>query len=187
MNLLIRIVAAAIFTFSAAHAVQAAALTVCEREMARASKAYDVPLGVLYAVGLTETGRRGSLQPYAMNIEGKPYFAENLAQAVEKFDGARSRGAVLIDVGCMQINHHFHADQFASLEAMFEPHQNVDYAARFLRSLKAREGSWTMAVARYHAGPNNNPAQKRYVCLVITNMVATGFGAWTDNARTFCR
>jgi soluble lytic murein transglycosylase-like protein len=122
-----------------------------------------------------------------MNIEGKPYFAANLAQAVAEFGEARRRGAVLIDIGCMQINHHFHAAEFASLEAMFEPHGNVDYAARFLRSLRSREGSWTMAVARYHAGPNNNPAQKRYVCLVIANMVATGFGAWTDNARSFCR
>jgi soluble lytic murein transglycosylase-like protein len=43
-----------------------------------------------------------------------------------------------------------------------------------------------MAVARYHAGPDNDPAQKRYVCRVITNMVATGFGKWTTNARTFC-
>ena len=43
-----------------------------------------------------------------------------------------------------------------------------------------------MAVARYHAGPNNDPAQKRYVCRVITNMVATGFGRWTPEARQFC-
>ena len=43
-----------------------------------------------------------------------------------------------------------------------------------------------MAVARYHAGPDNDPAQKRYVCRVIANMVATGFGKWTGNARAFC-
>jgi soluble lytic murein transglycosylase-like protein len=43
-----------------------------------------------------------------------------------------------------------------------------------------------MAVARYHAGPNNNPAQKRYVCAVIRNMVASGFGQWTPNAKSFC-
>ena len=96
-------------------------------------------------------------------------------------------GAKLIDVGCMQINHHFHARHFASVEQMFEPAANVDYAARFLKELKAREGSWTMAVARYHAGPNNDPAQKRYVCRVIANMVATGFGAWTSQSRAFCR
>ena len=46
----------------------------------------------------------------------------------------------------------------------------------FCRELKARHETWTMAVARYHAGPNNDPAQKRYVCRVIANMVATGFG-----------
>ena len=70
---------------------------------------------------------------------------------------------------------------------MLDPHKNVDYAARFLKELRKREGSWTLAVARYHAGPNNNPAQKRYVCAVITNMVATGFGAWTAQSQAFCR
>jgi hypothetical protein len=39
---------------------------------------------------------------------------------------------------------------------------------------------------RYHAGADNDPAQKQYVCQVITNMVASGFGAWTANARAFC-
>ena len=94
---------------------------------------------------------------------------------------------MLIDVGCMQINHHYHADAFASVTEMFDPHKNVDYAAHFLTRLRQREGSWTMAVARYHAGPNNDPAQKRYVCAVIANMVATGFGAMTPNARSFLR
>ena len=42
-------------------------------------------------------------------------------------------------------------------------------------------------MARYHAGPNNNPAQKQYVCRVITNMVATGFGQWTPGAKSFCQ
>jgi soluble lytic murein transglycosylase-like protein len=44
-----------------------------------------------------------------------------------------------------------------------------------------------MAVARYHAGPNNNPAQKQYVCRVIANLVATGYGKWTPNASNFCQ
>ena len=60
----------------------------------------------------------------------------------------------------MQINHYFHAEPFASVKAMLDPAANVDYAARFLKELRSREGSWTMAVARYHAGPNNDPAQK---------------------------
>jgi len=52
--------------------------------------------------------------------------------------------------------------------------------------LRDREGDWTRAVARYHAGRANTPAQKRYVCAVIRHMVATGFGEWTANAKMFC-
>ena len=147
--------------------------------MAVAAEAYGVPLGVLYAVGMTETGRRGSLQPFALNIEGRSHFSSSAGEALRAFHDARAGGAKLIDMGCMQINHHYHRDQFESDAQMLDPRRNVEYAARFLSRLRKREGSWTMAVARYHAGPNNNPAQKRYVCRVITNMVASGFGAWT--------
>lgn len=160
---------------------------LCEREMTRAARKYEVPLAVLYAVGMTETGRKGSLNPYALNIEGPSFFPANLGEALRRFEAAREGGAKLIDIGCMQINHHFHRSQFRSLEAMFDPRENVEYAAQFLKALKVREGSWTLAAARYHAGPYNDPAQKRYVCQVIANMVASGFGAWTTNARAFCR
>jgi soluble lytic murein transglycosylase-like protein len=158
----------------------------CEREMMRASSKYGVPLGMLYSVGLTETGRRGSLQPYAMNVEGKAVFSNSAAEAIQRFEEASRGGARLIDLGCMQINHLYHRENFPSLESMLNPRTNVEYAARFLRELKTRHETWTMAVARYHAGPNNDPAQKRYVCRVIANMVATGFGQWTPGARTFC-
>jgi soluble lytic murein transglycosylase-like protein len=160
---------------------------VCEQEMIRAARAYEVPLAVLYAIGLTETGRRGSLHPYALNIEGPSFFPATLAEASSRLEAARKRGARLIDVGCMQIDYHYHAARFRSTEAMFDPRENVTYAARFLKQLRAREGSWTLAAARYHAGPTNNPAQKRYVCQVITNMIASGLGSWTPNARAFCR
>jgi len=187
---------AAVFSFSLALSAGAALASgsgaagggnICEREMASVSRTYKVPLGVLYAVGLTETGRKGSLQPHAMNIEGKAYFAKSREDALKKFASARASGAKLIDLGCMQVNHYFHGEKFASVSEMLDPKKNVAYAARFLTELKAREGSWTMAVARYHAGPNNDPAQKRYVCAVITNMVATGFGAWTPQSKAFCQ
>jgi soluble lytic murein transglycosylase-like protein len=159
---------------------------LCEREMIRAARKYGVPLGMLYAVGLTETGQKGSLQPYALNVEGQAVYGIDKDDALRRFAAAKAAGAKLIDLGCMQINHYFHAAQFTSLDDMLEPGKNVDYAARFLKQLREREGNWTMAVARYHAGPNNDPAQKRYVCRVITNMVATGFGEWTPQAQAFC-
>jgi len=176
--------AIAVFICSAAAAEPK--LGPCEREMARAAQAENIPLAVLYSVGLTETGARGQLQPYAMNIDGVGVSSASLPEAMAKFSDAKARGAKFIDIGCMQINHRFHGKNFASLAAMFDERSNVAYAARFLKELRARESSWTLAVARYNAGPDNNYAQKKYVCAVIANMVRSGLGGWTDNARKFC-
>jgi soluble lytic murein transglycosylase-like protein len=162
------------------------AQNACEREMLLAAKTSDVPVTVLYAVALTETGQRGRLQPYAMNIAGKPAAFATLPEALAGFSSARGRGAKLIDVGCMQINYHYHHRNFASVEEMFDPKRNVSYAADFLKRLYRQQGTWTAAVARYNAGPNNPPAQKSYVCAVLRNMVASGFGSWTASARNFC-
>jgi soluble lytic murein transglycosylase-like protein len=183
-----RAFAAALFISSAAAAdANAVEARPCEREMARAAQSYGIPLGILYAVGLTETGRRGSLYPYALGSEGQTVFAKNMDDAIANFETMRHKGIKLIDLGCMQINHYYHGDKFSSVRAMFDPARNVDYAARYLRELKEREGSWTMAVARYNAGPNNQPAQKRYICHIVDHLVSSGFGSWTDKARTFCQ
>jgi soluble lytic murein transglycosylase-like protein len=175
---------ASIFSLLAGGA--AAAANPCESHIFNAAARYDIPPAILYAVGLTETGRKGSLYPYALNIEGRSVFPRSAAEALIEFDRARSEGKKLIDLGCMQINHHYHGDQFRSPREMLDPAKNVDYAARFLKRLHGEHETWSMAVARYHAGPNNNPAQKRYICRVIANLVATGFGRWTPQARNFC-
>lgn len=154
--------------------------------MIRAANENGIPVAVLYAVALTETGQKDGLREYAMNVAGKPVFNSSLPEAVLVFDRARSRGVKLIDIGCMQVNHHYHGKKFGSVEEMFDPKRNVDYAARFLRDLYRNEKTWTTAVARYHAGPGNAPAQKSYVCAVIGNMIASGFGSWTDASRSFC-
>jgi hypothetical protein len=165
---------------------RAADSQVCEREMVRAAQVNDIPLNVLYAVGLTETGHKGALNPFDMNVDGRTVSSASLGEALEKFAAERASGAQLIDIGCMQINHHWHAADFHSVADMFDPGNNVRYAANFLKELREREGTWTLAVARYNAGPNNDPAQKKYVCAVIRNMVASGMGQWTPNARAFC-
>lgn len=178
-------IAILIFIFSAV-AAGAQETNLCEREMAPAANKYRVPLGILYAVAQAETGIGGSLHAYALNLEGTAVYSLDRVQAMERFKAAQAAGMKSIDVGCMQLNYRFHGDRFASVQDMFDPHRNVDYAARFLGELKAREGSWTMAVARYNAGKNNDPAQKRYVCRVLDRLVKSGFGAWTASNAAFC-
>jgi soluble lytic murein transglycosylase-like protein len=172
---------------SSAGPAQGEGSLACEKQMTRAAALNGVPLNVLYSVGLTETGRTGELSPYDMNIDGKAIHSASAAEAMARFDQAKARGAKLIDIGCMQINYHWHSADFASLSEMFDPVRNVEYAARFLKILRGEEGSWTLAVARYNAGPNNPAAERAYVCAVIRNMIATGFGRWTANASALCR
>lgn len=180
--LFVAVATLAAFTFDA----QAQQAGSCERQIQSAARKYGIPEGILYSVGLTETGRKGSLSANAMNIEGKAYFPSSLQEALALFAQAKSSGAKLIDIGCMQINHYYHGAEFGSVGEMFDPAKNVEYAALFLKRLHDQHETWTMAVARYHAGPNNNPAQQQYVCRVIANLVATGFGKWTPNAAAFC-
>jgi soluble lytic murein transglycosylase-like protein len=186
LSLLLPTLPAPVRSISEAQAAQPNQAGLCEQEIHRAAAKYGVPEGILYSVGLAETGKKGSLQPWALNIEGKAVFASSPNDALAIFQQARSKGAVLIDLGCMQINHHFHGEAFTSPAQMLEPGRNVEYAAKFLAELHARHETWTMAVARYHAGPNNDPAQKQYVCRVISNLVASGYGQWTKNASRFC-
>ena len=161
---------------------------ICEREMTRAAALNGVPLNVLYSVGLTETGRRGELSPYDMNVDGRAVHSATLAEAMARFAAGESAGREVH-------RHRLHADQpsFARRRfrvrssEMFDPARNVDYAASFLKTLRAEEGSWTLAVARYNAGPDNPAAERAYVCAVIRNMIASGFGRWTANARALCR
>jgi hypothetical protein len=83
----------------------------------------------------------------------------------------------------LQANRSSLSVKFRFFAAMFGSHENVDYAARFLKELGAWEGS--SAAARHHVGPAKKPAQAQYVWRAVANLVAGGFGDWTANARAF--
>jgi hypothetical protein len=60
----------------------------------------------------------GRAQPYEMNVYGHAVHSTSLAEAMPRFTQAKGRGAKFIDIGCMQINrhfHHFHGADFRSL------------------------------------------------------------------------
>jgi hypothetical protein len=130
---------------------------------------------LLDASRMTQTGRRGSLRPFARKIERPSFSAANLIGALRWFEEAQAR--------CqtpryrLQANRSSHPVKFRSFAAMFGSHENVDYAERFLKELVAWEGS--SATARHHAGPTKKPAQTQYVCRAVANMVARGFVALT--------
>lgn len=186
-TLLAAAVLAAIAASGARAAPEKLKLGICEAEIARASVKFGVPLPVLYAVGLTESGGNGTLQPLLVATRRTSYVAKSVPDAIRKFNEIRiAESTDLVDLGCLQANYYWHKDEFNSLEEMFDPRANVEQAAKFLNVLYKRHGSWIMAAARYNAGPKNTPAQQRYVCNVIKNLVRSGFGSWTPEAKAFC-
>ena len=65
---------------------------LCEAQMTKAARAYDIPINILYSVGLTETGHDGGLNPYDMNIDGRAVHSDTLAEALERFAEAKAHG-----------------------------------------------------------------------------------------------
>lgn len=151
--------AAAIAALLAASAVPAAASTdlpaVCEAAAAEASERTGVPLSVLKAISLTETGRkwRGELRPWpwTVNMEGAGHWFDSRDDALAYAYREYKRGARSFDVGCFQINYKYHGDAFGSIEEMFDPLANALYAAGFLGRLYAESGSWSVAAGAYHS------------------------------------
>lgn len=112
---------------------------------------------LLGAISLAETGRwsrahRASFAwPWTVMAEGRGRYLPSKAAAIAEVRRLRARGVSNIDVGCMQVNLHYHADAFDDLSQAFDPETNANYAAAFLRDLKDEAGTWKDAVAYYHS------------------------------------
>jgi hypothetical protein len=128
---------------------------VCERAGDRAARATGVPVSVMRAIAIAETGRKlaGALRPWpwTVNMEGTGVWFNTEAEAQSYAQTHLSAGSDSFDVGCFQLNYRWHGQAFASLAAMFDPVQNALYAARFLRSLYDEYGDWTAAAGAYHS------------------------------------
>lgn len=129
--------------------------SVCERAAEEAALRSGVPVSVLKAISLTETGRKaaGGFRPWpwTVNMEGAGHWFETLAEARAYVQRENARGAQSFDIGCFQINYRWHGEAFTSIDQMFEPLPNALYAARFLSELYAETGDWNAAAGAYHS------------------------------------
>ncbi|MBP6737474.1 MAG: transglycosylase SLT domain-containing protein [Rhodobacteraceae bacterium] len=127
----------------------------CDDAARRAAMTHAVPEAVLMAITRVETGRDlgGELAPWpwAVNMGGEGYWPETRDSALALAEGALQNGRQNMDIGCFQLNIRWHAQAFASLEDMFDPVRNAEYAAGFLARLHDETGSWIEAVAAYHS------------------------------------
>lgn len=150
---------------------------LCKQAIAAAEKAHRLPRHLLAAIALVESGRRRESGkgytpwPWTITAEGKGRFLDSKEGAIEAVQELRSRRIRNIDVGCMQVNLHYHPRAFSDLDAGFDPATNATYAARHLRALFRETGSWGNAVSLYHNGKFRVNRQYRIRVMKVWNQL----------------
>jgi hypothetical protein len=128
---------------------------VCVREILKAQLRYSIPGNILLGIGLQEAGTRRNgvltIWPWSVNASGVGRAFGGRDTALSWVAAKRAEGTYSVDIGCMQVNLRWHPNAFTSVEAGFDPAKNVDYAARFLRDLYEKTGSWETAAGSYHS------------------------------------
>lgn len=129
--------------------------SICLSAAEKAAALTGVPLDVLVALTLTETGHRldGQLKPWpwALNESGNSLWFESRTEALAYLTSVTDGGTTNIDIGCFQLNYHWHGQAFQSLEEMLDPEANALYAAHLIERLQAESGSWIDAAGAYHS------------------------------------
>jgi len=137
--------------------ILAGAASPCEDAATAAEKAYDLPPGLMSAIGRVESGRfdpeagRVVPWPWTIDVAGDGRQYDTAIEVVSTTKWLRDNGIKNIDVGCFQVSLMYHPDAFATMEEAFDPPTNGRYAGQLLASLKARLGNWPDAVAAYHS------------------------------------
>src|SRR5699024_3085370 len=88
----------------------------CDGAIARAARRGGVPVEVLLAVALTETGQhkdgRMRAWPWAINREGEGFWFKSREEALAFGRQSLAEGRPSFDVGCVQINYRWHGHAF---------------------------------------------------------------------------
>jgi hypothetical protein len=161
---------------AAPQSLEASPWAACERAAITVEAARKLPRALLVSVSMAESGRFNTASnmtrpwPWTINAEGQSFYFESKKKAVAATRRLLDAGLRSIDVGCMQVNLHYHPQAFASLEDAFEPLTNVSYGATFLKQLHTRTKSWPKAIAQYHS--ESKALNQPYFARVI--------GIWSD-------
>ncbi|MBS92040.1 MAG: hypothetical protein CMM95_03195 [Rickettsiales bacterium] len=124
-------------------------------------KKFNLPNKLLTSISLVESGKKIGDKfvswPWTLNVAGKSKFFKNKEETLvylkKNYEKKKN-----IDIGCMQISLKYHGKEFDNLEHILDPESNVEYGAKFLKSLFNRHKTWNEAISRYHS---SIPQKKR--------------------------
>ncbi len=151
------LIAASALVAGAKPAPAVAEQSVCEQAGLAAETNFNLPAGLLLAIGRVESGRFDPLLgrivpwPWSVNVAGNGRRLASKAEAISVVRDAQAAGIRSIDTGCFQINLQHHPAAFADHDQAFDPEANARYAAKFLTELRDKYGNWSTAVEYYHS------------------------------------
>jgi hypothetical protein len=182
IRLLALLIAAAACAAPARAQESAADKAICAEAIAVAEREERMPLRLLRAVSLAESGRWDTEKkasfawPWTVTSGGPGQYFPNKATAIAHVKRLQAQGVKNIVVGCMQVNLMHHGVAYTNLDEAFDPIHNALYAAAFLKELRMEKRAWSGAVATYHS---SDPARGN----AYSNKV---FALWqTENRREF--
>ena len=142
---------------------------------ARAAETEGIDPLMLYAVALAESGRSpepGQIEPWpwALNIEGRPFFATSREEATNLLAAHHGKS---IDVGLLQVNARWHGHRVDRLELLLDPETNLGVGAAILKeALALAPGDLTAGIGRYHsARPERAKAYARTVLSIYRHLL----------------
>ncbi len=172
-----------------ADASRATGADVCRAAARQVSSETGVPVEVLDAIALTETGRKSGGAfgpwPWTVNMEGAGHWFDGPAEALDYAESNFAQGKRSFDVGCFQLNYKWHGQAFKSIEQMFDPLANARYAAGFLSRLYGETGDWSAAAGAYHSRTPQYANRYRKIFDKHFAAVSGGSGPAYANANSF--
>ncbi|MEK9673913.1 MAG: lytic transglycosylase domain-containing protein [Rhodospirillaceae bacterium] len=140
---------------------------VCQNATGALERQLGIPKHLLTAIARTESGRHDPetgenfAWPWTVTARGKGQYFATKAEAKAEVEILLTQGVTNIDVGCMQVNLHYHWNAFRTLDDAFDPKTNAAYAAGFLKSKFDDARNWLTAAGQYHSHtPENSRAYR---------------------------
>lgn len=132
---------------------------LCEAAARDAAGRSGVPLPILRAILLAETGHLktdqpdGPLVPWPWTLRsGDTIHFFETADATRQYAlELLGAGQDSIGIGCFQLNWRGHGAAFGSVDRMLDPVLNARYAADLLAGLHRHTGDWRRAAGAYHS------------------------------------
>jgi hypothetical protein len=140
------------------------ASTYCGQYTEKIAKEYKIPNKLLTSISLVESGLKKGENfvswPWTLNVSGKSKFFNSKDETIsflkKNYDKKKN-----IDVGCMQISLKYHGQNFENFNQILDPKNNIEYAAKYLKSLHSKHKTWNEAISRYHSSIPKR--KKRYL------------------------